>query len=97
MKIQKKVKKKRKNIEKRICKSPQISWLQKIKPKITPWFIIVQIADIVLVTLFVLWLCGYINIIILIAFSSLYISVFIVKEIRKVKKMFTDAASWKER
>ena len=27
----------------------QISWLQKIKPKITSWFIIVQIADIVLV------------------------------------------------
>lgn len=73
------------------------AWLQKLRSRITLWFVLEQIADVVLVTLFVLWIFGYINGVFFIAFFALYISVFIVKEIRKVKQMLTDAKSGRVR
>lgn len=76
-------------------------WSQKLssvsKRILTPKFIIVQVADILLVSLFVFWMFGYIRGVIFIGYLSLYISVFIVREIIKIKGMISDAKTNKKK
>lgn len=76
-------------------------WSQKLssvsKRILTPKFIIVQVADILLVSLFVFWMFGYIRGVIFIGYLSLYISVFIVREIMKIKGMISDAKTNKKK
>lgn len=76
-------------------------WSQKLssvsKRILAPKFIIVQVADILLVSLFVFWMFGYIRGVIFIGYLSLYISVFIVREIMKIKGMISDAKTNKKK